>query len=81
MQDNQAPKTSIWGEVETAEKHAEGVYFLTTPGHGGYYLTPEQNAKIPLEFREATFMGNGMNGWYEEDCDAAIIHEFFNLLV
>jgi hypothetical protein len=59
------PKYSPWGEVQTGERLADGVYFVSTPSHGGFKLSPVNNVLIPVAFRRK-------DGWYEEDCDAAI---------
>jgi hypothetical protein len=52
---------------------AEGIHFYSTAGHGGYKLSPELNKQVPLKVRQSTWGGLGMQGWYEEDCDALIV--------
>jgi hypothetical protein len=58
-------KRSPWGIVEFQTNYAPGVDVVVTPGHGGFKLSPEQNALIPELFRKA-------DGWYEEDCEYAV---------
>jgi hypothetical protein len=70
------PQETPWGlaapsEVETIEE--DGVYFVSTASHGGYYVTPDAIDAIPGDWREATFNRQGCNGWFEEDCDWAIV--------
>lgn len=71
-----------WGSSECVEDVGPGIVFVQTASHGGYKLEPFQNAKIPLSWRQASFNRNGMDGWYEEDCDwclvALIFPQFFS---
>lgn len=55
-----------WGTSEGATIHADGIVQHTTPGHGGFCLTPERNADVTASFRRN-------DGWYEEDCEWAIV--------
>jgi hypothetical protein len=64
---------SPWGKVQTAEDVAPGITRISTASHGGYRLNSAANAKIDLALRKATFQGQGLKGWYEEDCDWAIV--------
>lgn len=62
-----------WGESQIVEKVADGIFAVATAGHGGYRLDKARNAKVPEAWREASFNGNGRFGWYEEDCDWAMV--------
>ncbi len=53
-----------WGESDGAERVARGITFYSTPSHGGYYLAPTVNERMPEALRLE-------GGWYEEDCDWA----------
>ena len=55
-----------WGEADYVSESAPGIMSVSTPGHGGYKLSPERNKAIPAGLR------NG-SGWYEEDCEAHIV--------
>jgi hypothetical protein len=59
------PRHSPWGAVDHGEQFADGVFFVSTPSHGGFKLSPANNAEIPAAFRRD-------DCWYEEDCDFAI---------
>src|SRR5437762_1102035 len=58
-----------WGRADSAGIIAEGIAFVSTPSHGGIFLSAEMNEKIPEVFRR-------QGGWYEEDCDWAIPYFF-----
>ncbi len=66
------PLHSPWGAVQHGEKLADGVFFVSTAGHGGIKLDRARNALIPDVFRRE-------GGWYEEDCDWAIPMYFLEL--
>ncbi len=59
-------KGSPWGAIDSENVVAEGITFVHTPGHGGYKLSRERNAKVDSAWRKP-------GGWYEEDCEWAIV--------
>lgn len=61
-----APTRSPWGTVEHCTKVAEGIWSVSTSGHGGIKLDRERNAKVPKGARRA-------GGWYEEDCEWCLV--------
>jgi hypothetical protein len=65
--------TSPWGAVQAAEHVADGIVYVSTASHGGFHLSEARNVQVPLAWREASFKGLGKVGWYEEDCDAAMV--------
>jgi hypothetical protein len=70
---NGCPKHSPWGAVDHGTRFAEGVFFVSTPSHGGFKLAAVHNLLIPTAFRCE-------GGWYEEDVNAAIVVCFMPLL-
>ena len=64
---------SPWGAIDHVEHVAPGIVFVSTASHGGYYLTADHNVKVPLTWRGASFNRQGIKGWYEEDCDWALV--------
>lgn len=74
---SEIPKDTPWGTAQEVEIIADGIVFISTASHGGYWLSPERNKKVPRSLREKTFVQNGLNGWYEEDCDAEIVRAVF----
>lgn len=58
-------KQSPWGKIQTVRKVADGIWWVSTPGHGGVKLNRTRNAQVPKYMRMP-------GGWYEEDCEWAI---------
>lgn len=76
------PKHSPWGAIQHCDQSSqEGVYFIMTAGHGGFYVAPELRSRIPREAQEAAFVyrSQGWEGWFEEDCDWCIPYLIFGL--
>ena len=48
------------------------VMMFTTPSHGGFHVTGDALLRIP----EAHRVGFAGRGWFEEDCDWAIVVHF-----
>ena len=44
------PKHSPWGAVDHGVRYAEGVFFVSTPSHGGFMLEAKHNVLIPAAF-------------------------------
>ncbi len=68
-----------WGRSDFEHKYAEGITFLGTPGHGGFYLSRERVKEVPQDYREfaAKWSKGWGDQWYEEDCAAlAVIATF-----
>lgn len=57
---------SPWGPVQSEERIAPGITFVSTASHGGFKVSDELNKKIPASMRQD-------DGWYEEDVEWAII--------
>ncbi|MGK2881512.1 MAG: DUF7007 domain-containing protein [Mycobacterium sp.] len=55
-----------WGAADSVSYPADGIAVVGTPSHGGVKLSAERNAEIPSQLRRSS-------GWYEEDCEAAIV--------
>lgn len=67
-------KTTPWGPTQDAEQIAPGIVFYSTAAHGGFHLNAERNAQVRDEFKkDDAFTDLRCKGWYEEDCDAAIV--------
>jgi hypothetical protein len=62
-----------WGKADMVTRYVKGVNFYNTPGHGGFKLSESVNRLIPVRMRCNSFAGLGLKGWYEEDCDWAIV--------
>lgn len=64
------PTHTPWGLSQSSRTLAQGIREYTTASHGGIHLSPRCNAQIAECWRIAT-------GWYEEDCDWAIVAYHF----
>lgn len=71
-----------WGWADSCTDIGNGIMQATTPSHGGFIVPPEHNATIPLAWRQASFGGLGLRGYYEEDVDWCMVTltfpQFFN---
>lgn len=72
------PKTTPWGEPQTTKVLAPGIILISTACHGGIWLNPERNAQVPSLLKE-NCLEQANDGWYEEDCDAQVVAQFFKL--
>lgn len=61
-----------WGQADQETAYGpDGIVFVSTPSHGGFYVPREVVATMPAALYAINpFAGEG---WYEEDCDAAIV--------
>lgn len=75
--ESQMPAKTPWGKPQHVQTIAPGIILVSTSTHGGFWLSPEQNKKIPEVLKKNTFGQNGLKGWYEEDEDAAIVRQAF----
>ena len=72
-----APSRSIWGNVQSRKKLANGIFFVETASHGGI-VVHESIADKYISDKAKAIIGQPEHGWYhfEEDCDWAIFaHE------
>jgi len=79
MTDNCKPKEgsqSPWGTIDGVTDILPGMWFVSTPSHGGIKLSPERQKQIPeslrLGKRAVPYVPDTGKSWYEEDCEWAI---------
>ena len=60
--------SSPWGAVKTQKQIAPGIVSVTTSSHGGIKVIPELWEKMKV--KETAF---SRGGWFEEDCDWALV--------
>lgn len=64
-----------WGEADSSRQIAVGIMEYTTPSHGGLHVSPSRLRQMPEPYRL-------WGGWYEEDCEWAMVAvsfpEFFS---
>ena len=71
--------SSPWGKIDNARglpDEGEGIYSVSTPSHGGLWLSSDWKKKLPKSYKPFT----GNKTWAEEDCDAVIVLQAFGLL-
>jgi hypothetical protein len=69
--------STIWGKSQTSRKIVRGITFYATASHGGFKLSKTKNDQVPDYMKKSTHCQDGVNGWYEEDCDWSIVVLFF----
>ena len=59
-----------WGKAQVVTDIAEGIHSVSTAGHGGIKLDRKRQLEMPKLLRRP-------GGWYEEDCDWALVATAF----
>lgn len=62
-----------WGAAQHTSTLAPGIVVVSTSSHGGIWLSPERQGRIP----EGVQPING-RAWYEEDCEWALVFAVFD---
>ena len=62
------PKDTPWGRADFMQEDAPGIWFVSTPSHGGFWLSTERRAQMPAYMRKT---------WYEEDCEWSMVAAVF----
>jgi hypothetical protein len=65
---------SPWGVVDAVTPFKDGVVFVSTPSHGGFWVPQEQQHRLPSAI--APMHGRS---WFEEDCEAWVVVLAFDL--
>lgn len=65
------PKQTPWGPSQNQKQIAEGIVSYSTASHGGFGLSQVRLAEMPPDLR--AFQPWAGEGWYEEDCDWAVV--------
>lgn len=64
-----------WGRADHYENLGQGVFAVSTVGHGGIYVPDEMLHNIPESRRADAKRWSGSENWYEEDCCWAYVAE------
>lgn len=67
------PNWSPWGRPDLAEEIFPGVWSLYTPRHGGFYVSAERRRLMDQAWLALGFNNQAKDGWFEEDCDWAMV--------
>jgi hypothetical protein len=60
---------SPWGLIDSVTPLGPDAVAVSTPSHGGIWVSPAGLARIPEPLRATVYSGGG---WFEEDCDWCI---------
>lgn len=72
------PSETPWGPAESVDPVGEGIIFVKTLGHGGYWLSNARQAEVASKF--PGFNPYAGRPWYEEDCDGMLVCVVFSYL-
>lgn len=65
------PRHTPWGDPVVIREHCPGIVGYVTGSHGGIWVASYQMENMPAELR--AIQPFAAPGWYEEDCDWAIV--------
>jgi hypothetical protein len=75
--ETKAPKYSPWGEIQRVDEIIPGIWKVSTPSHGGWYV--EEKVILSDEAKKYATEKGSHGYWYEEDIKWAIpAHELFD---
>ena len=60
-----------WGQAQQIKEIGEGILWITTASHGGYYVPPEKVKQMPEHLRNITPWAGKC--WYEEGVDWCMV--------
>jgi hypothetical protein len=63
---------SPWGRIDHSTPLGPDCVVVSTPGHGGIWVSAHALARIPVHLRKD-------HQWFEEDCDWAIAYVLLDL--
>jgi hypothetical protein len=68
-------QSTPWGYADSSEpRGSDGyIHFVSTPSHGGFKVSRKILADIPYAWKRASFNQQGLEGWFEEDCDWCMV--------
>lgn len=67
------PTWSPWGQPDANYQVFSGVWSISTPRHGGFYVSAERRKHMPAEWLALSFNGQAAQGWFEEDIDWCMV--------
>ena len=66
------PRSTPWGHADHQETIAPGIVEVSTPSHGGVWLSAARVLEMPEMLRAQSRFNNNGN-WFEEDCDRVLV--------
>ena len=73
------PMDTPWGRVQESTEMADGVWFVSTSTHGGFWLSDDAQQIVRGRVGSSFVNFLATDEWWEEDCDACIVAIVFNL--
>ena len=67
---------SPWGRIDGVTPLGPDAVAVSTPSHGGIWVSPAALERIPQPLRGTAYSGGG---WFEEDCDWCIPYQALGL--
>ena len=61
-------RNTPWGIADHYENIGQGIFVVSTPSHGGYFVPDCMLHNIPDEHQRWAEQWSGSRQWYEEDC-------------
>lgn len=58
------PHETPWGETQESDEIADGIHWIETARHAGYWLSPDRLDAMPDHLKACSFTGDC---WFEED--------------
>lgn len=72
-----------WGQADSVREYPNGIRWVGTPSHGGFWVPAKVLAAIPEMHQLYALKWSGSRQWYEEDCAWACVAlafpEFFTV--
>jgi hypothetical protein len=66
-----------WGKADSVDEIGEGIYSVSTPSHGGFFVPSALVAKMDPGKVAFSKRSSGSENWFEEDCAVAFVVEAF----
>lgn len=66
-------RSTPWGQADQIEQIGDGIYFASTPSHGGYFVPSNLLPAIPEQRQQRALYWSGSRNWFEEDCEWASV--------
>jgi hypothetical protein len=66
-----------WGFADAIDEVGEGIFFASTPSHGGYFVPTSKLSAIPEAHQARALQWSRSRNWYEEDCEWASVATAF----
>jgi len=66
-------RSSPWGRVQSETRLTNGLVFVSTASHGGFFVPDRLLGRLSARARAYAKRWSGSESWYEEDCAQAFV--------